>query len=199
MNAPESPPQPPHIQPALPMRWLGALCRVHLIGAARLPRDGAILTVRNSHMALFRAVYSQIFTQRQGCLVPPDENDPHWQVAANLLRSGRDALLAVGDGSGERHPLLAGLRLARTAERLILPVGISAVPVIGPRRTGGQVHPLPGARVVVVFEAPFQVPRQPAEIPEAWGATILHLLQQAEGQAQDVLATWRRQGKAPTP
>ncbi len=199
MNTPEPSPQPPHIQPALPMRWLGALCRVHLIGAAHLPHDGTILAVRNSHLALFRAIYSQILTQRQGFLVLPDESDPQWQSAVGLLQSGRDALLAVGASSEGEPPLLAGLRLARIAERPILPVGIGAAPVIGPRRTGGQVHPLPGARVVVVLEAPFQVPQQPAEIPTTWGATILHLLQQAEGRAQDILATWRRQGKAPTP
>lgn len=187
------------IQPALPLRWLGALCRVYLVGAAHLPQEGVILVVRHSYMALFRAVYSQILAQRQGFLMPSDKDNLEEWTHPNHLQSGRDVLLVLGTGAEEEHRLRAGLQLARAAGRQLLPVGISAAPVIGPHRTGGQTHPLPGARVVVIFDTPFEVPQQPAEIPATWGAAILHQLQQAEGRARDILATWRRQGKTPVP
>ncbi len=191
--------QPPPVQPALLLRWLGALCRVHLIGAAHLPQEGVIFVMRRSHAALFRTIYNQILTQRQGFLILAPESDAQWQAGLVHLQDGRDVLLPLSTGDEGERQLLAGFQLARAAGRQLWPVGISAAPVIGPRRTGGHVHPLPGARVVVVFDTPFEVPQQPEEIPAAWSAAILHQLQQAEGQARDILATWRRQGKTPAP
>jgi hypothetical protein len=55
---------------------------------------------------------------------------------------------------------------------------------------------LPLTRIVAIIDAPFDVPEQPQEIPGAWGDTIIRLLKQADGRAQDSLATWRKTGRA---
>lgn len=179
------------------MRLLGALCRVYLTGNEQLPAGGTVLAVRRSHAEIFKAVYGQALTERRGFVVPTGKTEGAALAAAGQIRAGRDALVVLSGESTSDPRLADALHLARTATCGIFPVGISTAPVLRPGRRQTPARPLPGARIVVVFEAPFEVPLQPERIPEAWGSAILNLLDRASGRAAEIEATWRKQGRRP--
>ncbi len=195
MGITEAPSQPESIRPALPMRWLGTTLRVHLVGGGLLPADGAVIAAQRADLPALRAVFERCFPGRQGVVEQAGSTLADRQAHIDRLQAGLDVLVPVeADSTGARHAIACAIQLARAAGKSISPVGVH----VGTGLTAGvSVLPLPWARGVIVVEAPFRVPEQPEQVPDAWTAAILHLLNRASGLARDYLATWQHTGRRP--
>lgn len=159
------------------LRWIGSTAQVRILAASPLPDQGAILVVRRCQIRLLHAAYRNCFPERH--------------------RRAVDQAAALEEPLPE--PGLRGaIELARAVGAPLVPVGLSASPMVTtPGRRGAHI-PLPRSHIVAVFEAPFQLPDRPEQIPDTWLHAILHLLDTANGRARDELATWKRRGFSDT-
>ncbi len=196
MHSSDNPSRLEPIRPGIAARWLAATARVHIVGDEQLPAQGTIIVVRQNQTALFGMVYSLRLPKRQGFVYPETAIEDVWQASADRLSSGQDGIVSLAAEANTAHlKLIEVFRLARATACPIFPVGIG---VAHSREPDAPVRLRPGARAVMVFEAPFHVPRQPDHIPEAWGKAVIHLMEKANGQAQDLLATWKHRGRLPS-
>lgn len=177
---------PRSLQPPIVMRWLCKLASVDVTGADQLGAPGAILLVGESHAALFRAIFARSLSERRGLFIPSGQGDEPRRDYVAYLKNKYDALIAIpADDSESTADARDALHLARAADALIYPIGVSIAPQVtltGKRHTS---LPLPGARIAVVIEAPFKTAEHPEQIPSSWHKAIIALLERANEQARD--------------
>lgn len=172
------------------LRWLCNLAGIELIGTEPPGNPGAILLVRDSHAAIFHAIYTHHLSKRRGLFIPSRQDDENSHDDVTYLKNRYDALIAIptDDGNGSTNAGEA-LRLARAADALIFPIGIGITPQIMLPGKSRTVLPLPGARVAVVIEAPFKTAEHPEQIPTSWHTAMLDLLERANAQARQHLSS----------
>lgn len=170
------------------------LGRVHLEQRQPLPQTGSIFVAREPLATLFESLYTDLLS-REGVVFAPGTGDRGHEITLAAVHSQpqQDVLVPIAaDARESTIDVREALLLAQVTRRVVVPVGISC----GARwPLSRSCLPLPLSRIVAAIESPFEVPRQPEQIPEPWIDTILRLLKQAEGRAQDHLATWRRSGR----
>ena len=165
-------------------------------------------------MAVFEGLYAEHLPDRDGIIIAPGTGDqgPDNLSTDLLTFSGAcdpdgktfryygemdepmlDVLVPIASDPREANiDVQEALHLAQQTNRAVIPAGIGCGTCWPFLRSD---IPLPLTRIVAVIEAPFDVPEQPQEIPEAWTSTIIRLLKQADGRALDQLATWRKSGR----
>lgn len=189
MQIPETFSVPRSLQPSILMRWLCRLAGVGLTGAEQLGDPGMILLIRDGHAALFRAIYARYWSQRRGLFIPSWQGDETRRDYAAYLKNKYDALIALPTDDAESQAKARdALRLARAADTLIYPIGMSIVPRLTLPGERHIVVPLPGARISVTIEAPFKTAEHPDQIPTSWHKAIITLLERANTQAQQCLS-----------
>ncbi len=177
-------------KPTALQRWVASTARVHAAGLDQIPLQDVILAVPTLYARVVLVMYRQLVPERSICqAISPD--------ALHRVESGSDVLVAIAGGERRDAAVSEALRLARRLGRAVVPVGMSAGPGARPVALGGSALLLPHSRVVVVIEAPFEVPPQPERIPDAWVGAIGGMLDRAAGQSRDVLATWQMHGHLP--
>jgi hypothetical protein len=171
------------------MMWLCKLARVDVTGTDQLGEPGAILLVNEGHAALFRAIYAHHLGERHGLFIPSWLGDETRRDYTAYLKNKYDALITIPADDGEgRASARDALRLARTADALIYPIGVSIASQVvlpGERRT---ILPLPGTRIALIIEAPFKTAEHPDQIPPSWHKAVIALLERANVQAQHSLS-----------
>lgn len=176
-----------------PLRWFAGSLRVHLVNAAQIPGEGAVFAVQRPYDGVAHAVYERHLPGR-AVMVHLDAAGLAG-VARPELDEGLDVLVPLdADPAQSRQQILDTLALARAASRPVFPVGLAVGSTV---KLGADALPLPGARVVMIVEAPFHVPARPARIPSDWADAFARLLKQAGGRARDILATWKHTGQPP--
>lgn len=183
---------PRSLHPPIMMTWLCSLARAGVNGTDQLCDRGAILLVSESHAVLFRAVYAQHLSERRGLFMPSWQGDETRRDYAAYLRNRYDALITIPTDEREgRASARDALRLARTADALIYPIGVGVDPQVALPGERRAIIPLPGARVMVVIEAPFKTAEHPEQIPPSWHKAVIALLERANEQAQNGLPAAR--------
>jgi hypothetical protein len=168
--------------------WLCQLARIELAGVEQITPPGAILLIKESHAVLFRAIYARSLADRRGLFIPTwQDEETHGDYAA-YIKNKYDALTVLPfDDAESRARVRDTLRLARTADALIFPVGIGVAPQVVLPGEAHTVLPLPGARVTLVLEAPFKTAEHPEQIPASWHRAVINLLERANEQAVGAL------------
>jgi hypothetical protein len=185
MQTPETFSVPRSLQPPVIPLWLSNLAKIELAGTEQLGEPGTILLLRDSHIPLFRAIYALHLSKRQGLFMPSWHEDDRDYIA--YLGNKYDALVAIASDTEAEAVTHNTLSLARAADALIFPIGISITPQVALPGQTRTTLPLPGARVSVVIEAPFKTAEHPEQIPSSWHKAVISLLERANAQAQDVL------------
>ena len=170
-------------------------CHAHVDVRQALPSTGSILVVRERFMAVFEGLYAEHLPDRDGIIIAPGTGDQGHTVTLAALDPHPllDVLVPIASDPREANiDVQEALHLAQQTNRVVIPAGIGCGTCWPFLRSD---IPLPLTRIVAVIEAPFDVPEQPQEIPEAWTSMIIRLLKQADGRALDQLATWRKSGR----
>ncbi|MBN1312723.1 MAG: hypothetical protein JXB30_15005 [Anaerolineae bacterium] len=177
---------PRSLLPPIVFTWLSRLARINLAGADQLGEPGTILQLRESHVPLFRAIYAHYLSERQGLFMPSPEDSNRDYIA--YLTNRYDALIAIpADAVQAETAAHHTLGLARAADALIFPVGISITRQLQLPGETGAALPLPGAQIAVFIEAPFKTAEHPEQIPSSWNKAVMALLDHANAQAQEIL------------
>lgn len=186
--------QPATLSPHLLTRLIMGLTRIQMIYRQDLRDEGIVLVVQDRYITLFEGLYSLLLEQRRGVILPSGTGKMAVAATVDLIEGtrGLDVLVPISDIPDEAEiDIREALELAQKTGREVVPVGIACGTCWPFLR---HDVPLPGARTIAQFEAPFVVPEQPADIPSTWVETILRLLKAADGRAKDRLATWRKYG-----
>ncbi len=190
MQIPETVSVPRSLQPPIVMRWLCELASVEMMGTDQLGDTGQILLVGDNHAALFRAIYARHLGKRRGLFIPSWHGDETRRDYVAYLRNRYDALITIPADEDEGKACARdALRLARTADALIYPIGVSVAPQVTLPGERHAILPLPSARITVVIEAPFKTAEHPEQIPPSWHRAIIALLERADAQAQHSLSS----------
>lgn len=180
---------PRSLRPPVVMTWLCKLARTNVTGTDQLARPGMILLISERYAALFRAVYASYLGERRGLFMPSRDEDRTRRDYSAYLKNEYDALIVIpADEAEGKASVRDALRLARTAEALIYPIGVSVAPQVALPGEKQTVLPLPGARIAVVIEAPFKTAEHPDQIPPSWHKAVIALLERANAQAQHSLS-----------
>ena len=188
--------QPAILSPTLFTRLSMGLARVQMIYRQDLRDEGIVLVVQDRYISLFEGLYDQNMEPRQGVILPSGTGKMAVSATIDAIQGTRDldVLVPISDLHDEAEiDIREALELAQKTGREVVPVGIACGACWPLLR---HAVPLPGARTIAQFEAPFLVPEQPADIPSTWVETILRLLKAADGRAKDRLATWRKHGNS---
>jgi len=187
--------QPAAIAPTAFSRLLVRVARAQIVYQQNLSsRTGVVLAVRDHFVPVFESLYLLEMPDRAGVIFAPGTGEMGHSVTLSAVehRSELDVLVPIANDPAEAAiDVRQALRLAQQTRRSVVPLGIACGACLPLLRSA---MPAPLARMVVMVDAPFEVPEFPQEVPAAWAETIIRLLQRADGRARDYLATWRRSG-----